>query len=114
MSNLEVPTIESSVRQVESPLAKQELPLIPIFRPFYDEAEVNAVAEVLKSGWIGLGPRTAEFEQRFAALYRGASCSGGEFGYGGPALGADGAQCGWRRGHYHIHDLCFVESRHSI
>jgi perosamine synthetase len=67
MSNLEMPINESSERQVESPSAKQELPLIPIFRPYYDDAEVNAVAEVLKSGWIGLGPRTADFEQRFAA-----------------------------------------------
>jgi len=47
-------------------MQKQELPLIPIFRPFYDEAEPRAVEEVLKSGWIGLGPKTAEFEQRFA------------------------------------------------
>jgi perosamine synthetase len=67
MSNLAVRSIERPVRQVESPLTRQELPLIPIFRPFYDEAEVNAVAEVLKSGWIGLGPKTAEFERRFAA-----------------------------------------------
>jgi perosamine synthetase len=67
MSNLEGPRIDSPVRQLEPSSAKQELPLIPIFRPFYDEAEVNAVAEVLRSGWIGLGPKTAEFEQRFAA-----------------------------------------------
>ena len=67
MSSLKVSTVESPAKQVESPVAKQELPLIPIFRPFYDEAEVRAVAEVFKSGWIGLGPKTAEFEQRFAA-----------------------------------------------
>lgn len=29
--------------------------------------EINAVAEVLKSGWIGLGPKTKEFEEKFAA-----------------------------------------------
>jgi perosamine synthetase len=40
--------------------------VIPVFRPFYDEREEQAVAEVLRSGWIGLGPRTEEFEERFA------------------------------------------------
>jgi perosamine synthetase len=30
------------------------------------QEEIDAVAEVLKSGWIGLGPKTAEFEKRFA------------------------------------------------
>jgi perosamine synthetase len=40
--------------------------VIPVFRPFYDEREEQAVAEVLRSGWIGLGPKTQEFEERFA------------------------------------------------
>lgn len=39
---------------------------IPVFRPYYDEREEAAVAEVLRSGWIGLGPKTEEFEERFA------------------------------------------------
>jgi perosamine synthetase len=30
------------------------------------QEEIDAVAEVLRSGWIGLGPKTAEFERRFA------------------------------------------------
>src|SRR5437867_853624 len=41
--------------------------LIPVFRPNFGKEEINAVSEVLKSGWIGLGPRTEEFENRFAA-----------------------------------------------
>lgn len=41
--------------------------LIPVFRPNYGAEEIKAVTEVLKSGWIGMGPKTAEFEQRFAA-----------------------------------------------
>jgi len=39
---------------------------IPVFRPSYGEEEFEAVREVLASGWVGLGPRTAEFEKRFA------------------------------------------------
>lgn len=39
---------------------------IPVFLPNYDKREVDAVSEVLKSKWIGLGPKTEEFERRFA------------------------------------------------
>jgi len=39
---------------------------IPIFRPTFGEAELEAVQAVFASGWLGLGPRTAEFERRFA------------------------------------------------
>lgn len=40
--------------------------MIQVFKPYIDEEEIEAVAEVLKSGWIGLGPKTEEFERRFA------------------------------------------------
>ncbi|HJH27262.1 MAG TPA: DegT/DnrJ/EryC1/StrS aminotransferase family protein [Methanophagales archaeon] len=40
--------------------------MIPIFRPSMGEEEIEAVAEVLKSGWIGIGPKTEEFEEQFA------------------------------------------------
>ncbi|MGA2237731.1 MAG: DegT/DnrJ/EryC1/StrS aminotransferase family protein [Candidatus Bathyarchaeia archaeon] len=40
--------------------------MIPLFRPSYDNEEVEAVAEALRSGWVGLGPRTAQFEKEFA------------------------------------------------
>jgi perosamine synthetase len=39
---------------------------IPVFRPSYDEREEQAVIRVLRSGWIGLGPVTEQFEQAFA------------------------------------------------
>ncbi|MBM4017123.1 MAG: DegT/DnrJ/EryC1/StrS aminotransferase family protein [Planctomycetes bacterium] len=39
---------------------------IPVFRPSYGEEEFQAVREVMASGWVGLGPKTAEFEKRFA------------------------------------------------
>ncbi len=38
---------------------------IPLFRPYSTEEEVEAVAEVIRSGWWGQGPKTAELEQRF-------------------------------------------------
>lgn len=37
-----------------------------LFKPNITQAAIDAVAEVLKSGWIGLGPKVAEFEKRFA------------------------------------------------
>ena len=39
---------------------------IPVFRPSYGEEEFQAVREVMMSGWVGLGPKTAEFEKKFA------------------------------------------------
>jgi len=39
---------------------------LPFCRPHISEAEIAAVAEVLRSGWITTGPKTAEFEKRFA------------------------------------------------
>jgi len=45
---------------------QDDLTLVPIFRPSYGEEELRGVMEVFQSGWIGLGPKTAEFEKRFA------------------------------------------------
>lgn len=39
---------------------------IPLFRPSYGKDELNALKEPFKNGWIGLGPKTKEFEDRFA------------------------------------------------
>lgn len=38
---------------------------IQVFRPNYGEEEFQALRESFGSGWIGLGPKTAEFEQKF-------------------------------------------------
>jgi perosamine synthetase len=40
---------------------------IPLARPFYDEREVDAVAPVIRSGWVSQGPKVVEFERRLAA-----------------------------------------------
>lgn len=39
---------------------------IPLAQPFFDEREVAAVEPVIRSGWVSLGPKTAEFERRIA------------------------------------------------
>jgi dTDP-4-amino-4,6-dideoxygalactose transaminase len=41
---------------------------IPLLKPWIDEDETNAVVEVLRSGWITLGPRVEEFEKQVTRL----------------------------------------------
>jgi perosamine synthetase len=40
--------------------------MIPVFKPCYGEEELEALREPFETGWIGLGPKTREFEQKFA------------------------------------------------
>ena len=47
---------------------------IHLFRPVVSEAAIQAVAEVLRSGWTGLGPKTQLFEQDFAAYVGAKYC----------------------------------------
>lgn len=42
--------------------------MIPVSKPYIGEAEKQAVMEVLDSGMLAQGPRTAKFEERFAQL----------------------------------------------
>ncbi len=44
---------------------------IPFHKAFIDDNEINAVTEVLKSGWLTMGEKTFEFERNFSA-YTGA------------------------------------------
>ena len=41
--------------------------LLPYGRQSLDEADIQAVVEVLRSDWLTTGPKVAEFEERFAA-----------------------------------------------
>lgn len=43
-------------------------PAIPLFDLRLSEADVEAVAATLRSGWLTMGPRTEEFERSFAEL----------------------------------------------
>lgn len=58
---------------------------IPLARVSFDEAEERNVLAALRSGWVGQGPRVAEFETRFARRVGAAeavatsSCTGALF-----------------------------------
>jgi dTDP-4-amino-4,6-dideoxygalactose transaminase len=43
---------------------------IPFYKPSIDQTELNAVSEILRSGWLTTGPRSAQFEVEFAAYIR--------------------------------------------
>ena len=47
---------------------------LPFSKPSISEAEIAAVADVLRSGWITTGPKAAEFEAKFST-YTGADGS---------------------------------------
>ncbi len=49
---------------------------IQLFRPLICEEAIQAVGDVLRSGWIGLGPKTGEFEHRFADFVGAPFCVG--------------------------------------
>jgi perosamine synthetase len=47
-------------------MSKQSVLKVPFHKVAVGEEEVRAVAEVIRSGWLTTGPRTAEFERAFA------------------------------------------------
>jgi dTDP-4-amino-4,6-dideoxygalactose transaminase len=47
-------------------MAPENESLIPLFDVRLDDAEVDAVAATLRSGWLTMGPQTQAFEQAFA------------------------------------------------
>lgn len=49
---------------LKPPQVRQDF--LPFAKPDLGEAEVEAVSEVIRSGWLTTGPRTREFEERFA------------------------------------------------
>lgn len=40
--------------------------MISLFKPMLGQEELDALKPIFESGWIGLGPKTAEFEEKFA------------------------------------------------
>lgn len=49
---------------------------IPLFRPLISEEAIEAAAEVMRSGWLGMGPQTESFENAFAAYTGAPFCVG--------------------------------------
>jgi dTDP-4-amino-4,6-dideoxygalactose transaminase len=47
--------------------ASESFPALPLFDLRLQPQDLEAVAETLRSGWLTLGPRTAAFEEAFAA-----------------------------------------------
>ena len=41
---------------------------VPFFKPEISEAEIAAVVECLRSGWLTTGPVTKDFEAEFASF----------------------------------------------
>lgn len=46
---------------------EERSPVIPVMKPWLDDAESRAAAEVVASGWLAQGPRVTDFEAAFAA-----------------------------------------------
>jgi len=49
---------------------------IPVLKPSITEEEIASVVETMRSGWIGLGPKTEEFEKKFAEKVGAKFCVG--------------------------------------
>jgi perosamine synthetase len=52
------------------------MPVISLFKPCFGEEELEALRPIFKSGWIGLGPVTTAFEEKFGALVGSKHCIG--------------------------------------
>src|ERR1044072_4577138 len=50
--------------ETDAPTALSEY--LPFGRPDFSSAEIDAVARVMRSGWIGMGPETLAFERDLA------------------------------------------------
>lgn len=61
-----VPTEHPRRSSPAAPDGPRRPEFLPLSRPSIGEAEIAAVVDCLRSGWITSGPRVAEFERRFA------------------------------------------------
>ena len=66
--------------------------MIPVSKPYIGEAEKQAVMEVLDSGMLASGPRTAKFEERFAQMCGVKHAIGSGLGRAGVVASDDGAE----------------------
>jgi dTDP-4-amino-4,6-dideoxygalactose transaminase len=52
-------------------ISSSPAPFIPFTRPHFDQETIDAVAEVLRSGWVTSGPKLAEFESALSTYFGG-------------------------------------------
>lgn len=52
-------------------VTQSTLPFIPFTRPYFNQETIDAVAEVLRSGWVTSGPKLAEFEAALSEYFGG-------------------------------------------
>ena len=52
-------------------VTQNTLPFIPFTRPHFNQETIDAVAEVLRSGWVTSGPKLAEFEATLSDYFGG-------------------------------------------
>ena len=57
---------------MDHPIAKKKDTTLPFSPPSYGDKEIEYAAESIKLGWTGTGPKTKQFEDKFA-LYKGSS-----------------------------------------
>jgi perosamine synthetase len=86
--------------------------LIPVFKPSFDHEEYEALREPIEKGFIGLGPKTKEFEERFAE-YCGVSHAVGA-NSGTAALHLGFAVLGIDGGEVITTSLTYVATNHAI
>ena len=80
---------------------------LPYGRQAIDDADIEAVVEVLRSDWLTTGPKVSEFEEAFAARVGAAHAVSFQFRNRGSACSCvcDGTQT-WRRSDHNALDLC--------
>lgn len=86
--------------------------MIPVFRPQIGNEEIEAISEVLKSHWIGLGPKTKELEEKFAQYSEVAHAVGLNSGTAALHLALD--SLGIKSGEVIVPSLTFVATVHAV
>ena len=87
--------------------------MIPVFRPQIGQEEIDAISTVLKSRWIGLGPKTKELEEKFAQYIGVSNAVGLNSGTAALHLALEGLEIG-SGDEVIVPSLTFVATVHAI
>ncbi len=86
--------------------------MIPVFKPAVGDEEWAAIRECIETGWIGLGPKTAEFEKAFGEFIGAPYVSG--MNSCSSALDLAFKVLGFEGGEVITPSLTFVSTNHAI